>query len=139
MQVASSVTSYQQMIQKRLLAQARPPGGVKAVPLHGMANACCSSGACHSANYWPIDYPQDGLLQLERTGIEVIPVDLFAFTSRGVSVSMSSQHLIDQGDQGTLITQAHGAGCRYQRVICCWHRLHPHDSHKQCAGLRLVG
>ena len=103
-----------------------------------MANTCCSSGTCQSVQYWPVDYPQDGLLQLEGTGIEAIPVDLFAFSSRGVSVAMSCLHQIHQGDHGMLITQAHGAGCRYQRVICCWQRLHPQDALQQFAGLRLV-
>jgi|LakMenE18May11ns_1017448.scaffolds.fasta_scaffold9940423_5 hypothetical protein len=86
-----------------------------------MTYACCLSGVCHSAKYWPVDYLQDGLLQLEDMGIEVIPVDLFAFSSQGVSVSLSSLHQIEKGDHGILITQAHGAGCSYRSVICCWH------------------
>lgn len=126
------------VIQKPVLAQAQLTSGGKTAPLHEMANACCSSGACHSAQYWPVDYPQDGLLQFEGTGIEAIPVDLFAFSSRGVSVALSSQHQINQGDHAILITQAHGAGCSYQSVICCWHRLHPNDPRQQCAGLHLV-
>lgn len=106
------------------------------VPLDELAHRCCSTGACRSEPYWPVDYPQEGLLQLDGETGSDIPVDLFAFSSRGVSVVMGAEHLIRQGAQGVLITQAHGAGCSYHRVACCWHRRDPEHHHRQFVGLR---
>lgn len=101
-----------------------------------MAHVCCSTGACRSVPYWPVEAAQDGWLQLDHQQGSEVPVDLIAFSSRGVSVTMDATQSIRQGSGGILITQAHGAGCRYQRVVCCWHRLHPHDPQRQCVGLR---
>jgi hypothetical protein len=108
----------------------------KTVPLHELAHACCSTGACRSVPYWPVDYPQEGLLQLDGAADTDIPVELIGFSSRGVSVMMGSGQAIRQGAQGVLITQAHGAGCSYHRVACCWHRRDPQHHQRQCVGLR---
>lgn len=106
------------------------------VPLHELAHVCCSTGACRSVPYWPVDYLQEGLLQLDGAPDTDIPVELIGFSSRGVSVTMSAGQPIRQGAQGVLITQAHGAGCSYHRVACCWHRPDPQRHHLQCVGLR---
>lgn len=108
----------------------------EAVPLHELAHSCCSNGACRSVPYWPVDYPQDGLLQLSGEAATDIHVDLIGFSRMGVSVMMAAEHPIHQGEKGLLITQAHGGGCSYHPVTCCWHRLDPGDHHRQCAGLR---
>lgn len=108
----------------------------KTVPLHELAHACCSTGACRSVPYWPVDYPQEGLLQLDGAADIDIPVELFGFSSRGVSVMMAAAQPIRQGAQGVLITQAHGAGCCYHRVACCWHHRDPQHHHRQWVGLR---
>ena len=108
----------------------------KTVPPHELAHRCCSTGACRTEPYWPVEYPQDGLLQIDgETGTD-IPVNLIAFSGRGVSVVMGAEHPIRQGVQGVLITQAHGAGCSYHRVACCWHRRDPQHHHRQFVGLR---
>ena len=108
----------------------------KTVPFHELAHVCCSSGGCLSIPCWPMQYAQDGLLRLEGEENAEVPVDLIGFSTRGVSVVMGSARVIEQGEQALLITQAHGAGCHYQRVACCWHRPHPHDPQLQCVGLR---
>jgi hypothetical protein len=116
----------------------KAPGVVqgKTVPLHELAHACCSTGACRSVPYWPVDYFQEGLLQLDGAAGTDIPVELIGFSSRGVSVVMAAGQPIRQGAQGVLITQAHGAGCSYNRVVCCWHHRDPQHHQRQCVGLR---
>lgn len=114
-----------------------PQPALGPVALHHLPNICCTRGDCRSVPYWPVDYPQEGLLQLDQTG-EVAPVRLFTFSSRGIGVVTRADVPIEPGTPAMLITQAHGAGCSYRKVQCCWHRPHPADVLLQCIGLRFV-
>ena len=107
------------------------------VELHALPNLCCTSGACRTVRYWSVDYPQEGLLRLDDA-VVAIPVQLFAFSTRGVGVVTRADVTIEHGAQAMLITHAHGAGCNYRSVQCCWHRPHPQDEHLQCIGLRFA-
>jgi hypothetical protein len=108
-------------------------------PLHRLSSICCSTGACRDVNYWPMGYPQDGWLQLDQDPDAAMPLELIAFSSRGVSVVLSAVITLPQGARGQLITQAHGAGLSHRPVRCCWRRAHPRDPSLQCAGLRFEG
>jgi hypothetical protein len=114
--------------------QAHPSEGM--VPLHRLSNICCSSGACSDVDYWPMDYPQEGWLQLDVALSAAVPVNLSAFSSRGVGIILKADVALQQGAKGMLLTQAHGAGLSHRPVRCCWHRPHPQDPDRQCAGLR---
>ena len=114
--------------------QADTPG--RMLPLHKMPNICCTTGACREVEYWPMGFPQEGWLQLEQTGSEAAPVDLFAFSCRGVGIILTADVPLHQGARGVLMTQAHGAGLSHRTVRCCWCRPHPQDPQRQCAGLR---
>lgn len=103
--------------------------------LQDLPNRCCTTGICRSIQYWPVDYAQEGLLRLEGAA-EAVPVQLFAFSSRGVGVVSRADCPIQLGAEATLITQAHGAGCSYRKVRCCWSRPHPQDEQQLCIGLR---
>lgn len=111
----------------------------RAFPLHRLSNICCPTGACSDVNYWPMHYPQEGWLQLDLDPAAETPVDLFAFSSRGVGVVLSAEFTLQPGARGVLVTQAHGAGLSHRAVRCCWHRLHQQDPTLQCAGLRFAG
>jgi hypothetical protein len=105
-------------------------------PLHRLSNICCSSGACREVEYWPMGHPQEGWLQLDAAVSAALPLDLFAFSSRGVGVILQADMPLPQGARGLLIMQAHGAGLNQRPVRCCWLRPHPQDPEWQCAGLR---
>jgi hypothetical protein len=105
-------------------------------PLHRLANICCSTGACSDVDYWPMGFPQEGWLQLNQAANAAVPVDLMAFSSRGVSVILRADVCLQQGSRALLMTQAHGAGVSHRPVRLCWHRPHPLDHERQCAGLR---
>lgn len=111
-----------------------PSGGM--FPLHRLPNICCSTGACREVTYWPMDCPQEGWLQLDPAAHQAVPVDLFAFSSRGVGVILPADVPLRQGARAQLLTQAHGAGLQHRAVRCCWQRPHPQDPQRQCAGLR---
>jgi hypothetical protein len=81
---------------------------------------------------------QDGWLQLDQDPDAAAPVGLVAFSSKGVTVALSSAAPLQQGAGGQLITQAHGAGLSHRLVHCCWHRPHPQDPDRQLAGLRFA-
>ncbi len=104
-------------------------------PLKDLPNFCCSTGECRSVEYWSVDYEQEGLLKI-GDDIEPTPVQLFTFSSHGLGVVAHADFPIQEGSEALLITQAHGAGCSYRRVRCCWHHPHPHDAELQCIGLR---
>lgn len=55
-------------------------------PLHRLSNVCCSTGACREVDYWPMEYAQQGLLQLDQSPGAEVPVDLIAFSIKGASV-----------------------------------------------------
>lgn len=116
--------------------QAVPSEGV--FPLHRLPNICCSTGACREVDYWPMGVPQDGWLQLDQDPEAAAPVDLVAFSNRGVTVVLSASVPLQQGAAGQLLTQAHGAGVSHRLVRCCWHRPHPQDLDRQLAGLRFA-
>jgi hypothetical protein len=107
-------------------------------PLHRLSSICCSTGACREVEYWPMGCPQEGWLQLDRNPETAAPVDLVAFSSRGVTVALSTAVSLQQGTDGQLITQAHGAGLSQRLVRCCWQRPHPQDPERQLAGLRFA-
>lgn len=114
--------------------QTGPEGGI--FPLHRLPNICCSSGACHEVEYWPVGLPQEGWLRLDPASSEAIPVELFAFSNQGVGVILMADVPLQQGAQALLMTQAHGAGLSHRPVSLCWHRPHPQDPQRQVAGLR---
>jgi hypothetical protein len=105
-------------------------------PLHRLPNICCSTGACHEVDYWPMGYPLDGWLKLDQDPEAAAPVDLVAFSTRGVTVVLSAAVPLRQEAAGQLLTQAHGAGLSHRVVRCCWQRPHPWDPERQLAGLR---
>ena len=105
-------------------------------PLHRLSNICCSTGACRDVDYRAMGLPQEGWLQLNQDPEGAAPVDLVAFSSRGVSVALSAAVSLQQGEVAELLTQAHGAGLSHRLVRCCWHRPHPQDPSRQLAGLR---
>jgi len=105
-------------------------------PLHRLPNICCSSGACREVEYWPVDYPQEGWLQLKSADNRVVPVDLFAFSSQCLGVILMDAVTLKQGSPGVLMLQAHGAGLSRRPVQLCWHRPHPQDPQRQIAGIR---
>ena len=82
--------------------------------------------------------PQEGWLQLDQDPEAAAPVDLVAFSSRGVTVALSAAVALQQGASAVLLTQAHGAGLSHRLVHCCWQRPHPQDPERQLAGLRFV-
>lgn len=108
------------------------------VPLHRMSNICCSTGACSEVNYWPMGLPQEGWLQLDQDSADAAPVDLVAFSSRGVTVALAAAVTLRPGAAATLLTHAHGAGLSHRLVRCCWQRLDPQDPLRQLAGLRFA-
>jgi hypothetical protein len=114
--------------------QSGQQGGI--FPLHRLPNICCSSGACHEVEYWPVDHPQEGWLQLHSADPQVVLVDLFAFSSQCFGVILMDAVTLKQGSSGILMLQAHGAGLSRRRVRLCWHRPHPQDPQRQLAGLR---
>ena len=118
----------------RLTPPAHPP---ELLALHRLPSISCTSGDCRTIPYWPVDYPQEGLLQLDHAG-DAAPVKLFAFSSRGIGVVSRADVPIEPGTDALLITQAHGAGCQYRKVQCCWLHSHPQDALLQCIGLRFV-
>jgi hypothetical protein len=128
---------HQRMVSHAFTRLTSPLPPLGPVALHRLPNVYCTSGECRSLPYWPVDYPQEGLLQLDQTG-EVAPVKLFTFSSRGIGVVSRADVPIKPGTSAMLITQAHGAGCHYRKVECCWHRPHPQDEHLQCIGLRFA-
>lgn len=105
-------------------------------PLHRLPNICCSTGACREVDYWPMGVQQDGWLQLDRDPEAAAPVELVAFSNKGVTVALSAAVPLQQEAVGELLTQAHGAGLSHRFVRCCWHRPHPQDPRRQLAGLR---
>ena len=105
-------------------------------PLHRLSNVCCSTGACSGVDYWPMAYAQDAWLQLDAGVDAAVPVHLVAFSRMGVGAILNADIPLEQGACGLLMTPAHGAGLSRRRVRCCWHRPHPQDSERQCAGLR---
>jgi hypothetical protein len=107
-------------------------------PLHRLPNICCSTGDCREVDYWPMGYPQEGWLQLDPVDKAAAPVDLIAFSSLCVAVILLAETPLQQGARALLLTQAHGAGIRHRPVRCCWHRPHPQDPQRQCAGLRFA-
>jgi len=107
-------------------------------PLHRLPNICCSSGACREVQHWPMECPQDGWLQLGQDPDDAAPVDLVAFSNRGVTVALSAGTLLRQGATAELLTHAHGAGLSHRQVHCCWQRPHPQEPERQLAGLRFV-
>ena len=113
------------------------PGGL--FPLHRLANIYCPSGACRDLDSWPMTYPQEGWWQLDQAFETTVPVNLFAFSSRGVGVLLRADLPLHPGAQGLLLTPAHGAGVSRRPVQLCWHRPHPQDPDRQCAGLRFAG
>lgn len=116
--------------------QEAPSEGV--FPLHRLPNVFCSTGACKEVAYWPMGVPQNGWLQLDQDPGAAAPVDLVAFSNRGVTVVLSAAVPLQQGVVGEFFTQAHGAGLGHRLVHCCWHRPHPQDPDRQLAGLRFV-
>lgn len=107
-------------------------------PLHRLPNLCCSTGACREVDYWPMGIPQDGWLELDQDPDAAAPLQLVAFSNRGVTVVLSAAVCLKPDASGQLLTQAHGAGLCHRRVRCCWHRPHPLDSQWQLAGLRFA-
>lgn len=107
-------------------------------PLHRLPNICCSTGACRDVDYWPMGVLQDGWLQLDQDPDTAAPLELVAFSNRGVTVVLSAEIYLQQDAAGQLLTQAHGAGLCHRLVRCCWHRPHPIKSEWQLAGLRFV-
>ncbi|MFM7639956.1 MAG: hypothetical protein ACKO45_00120 [Cyanobium sp.] len=85
-----------------------------------------------------MEVPQDGLLQLDQDPDAPVPVDLIAFSTNGVTVSLTAAVPLKPEVAGQLLTQAHGAGLSHRPVRCCWHRPHPQDSDRQLAGLRFA-
>lgn len=81
---------------------------------------------------------QEGWLQLNQDPEAATPVDLVAFSNKGVTVALSMAVILQQGVKGQLITQAHGAGLSHRLVRCCWQRPHPLDSSRQLVGLRFA-
>ena len=73
--------------------------------------------------HWPMECPEDGWLQLGQDPEDAAPVDLVAFSNRGVTVALSACILLRQGATGELLTHA---------------RPHPQDPERQLAGLRFV-
>jgi hypothetical protein len=117
----------------RLLRRLKRP--LEHIELKDLPNQCCSTGDCRSQEYWSVDCAQDALLKMEQDD-EPRPVQLFTFSSRGVGIITGADLRIEQGAEAELITQAHGAGCSYRKVRCCWHRPHPQNKDLQCIGLR---
>lgn len=118
------------------LAQAVPAGPM--FPLHRLSSICCSTGLCCEASYWPMGVPQDGWLQLDQDSGAAVPLELVAFSDRGVTVILPADVGLQSNAPGQLLTQAHGAGLRHRSVRCCWHRPHPLKSEWQLAGLRFA-
>jgi hypothetical protein len=119
--------------QTEAIEPSRPEG---MFPLHRLSNICCSTGACSKVDYWPMAYAQQAWLQLDSAADAAVPVDLFAFSTKGVGVVLRVDVGLQQGAHGVLLTPAHGAGLSHRPVRCCWQRTHPHDPGRQCAGLR---
>lgn len=113
-----------------------PPEGI--FPLHRLSSICCSTGACREVDAWPMGVPQEGWLQLDQDPEIAAPVDLVAFSHRGVTVVLSAAVSLRPEAAGQLLTQAHGAGLGHRFVRCCWHRPHPLDPQRQLAGLRFA-
>jgi hypothetical protein len=107
-------------------------------PLHRLPNICCSSGACREVESWPMGVLQDGWLQLDQHPQAEVPVDLIAFSTRGVTVALKAAVPLQPEAPGQLLTQAHGAGLSHRSVRICWHRPHPQDPERQLAGLRFA-
>lgn len=118
------------------LVQAVPAGGM--FPLHRLPNICCSTGLCREASYWPMGLPQDGWLLLDQDAGAAVPLELVAFSDKGVTVVLSAGIGLQPNAPGQLLTQAHGAGLGHRLVRCCWHRPHPLRSEWQLAGLRFA-
>lgn len=116
--------------------QGAPSEGV--FPLHRLSTICCSTGACREVDYWPMELPQDGWLQLDQNPDAAVPVELVAFSNRGVTVALSAAVRLQQEAAGELLTQAHGAGLSHRLVRFCWLRPHPQDPDLQLVGLRFA-
>lgn len=110
---------------------------------------CNGSGERRASERWPVELPLEGWLQLEGNhngagssqggDLPPIPVDLVDISSGGVQVWLGAQHAVPVGQRGVLITQAHGGGCGYRQVRCCWQRPHPQHPQLQCLGLAFDG
>jgi hypothetical protein len=118
----------------RLVSSSENPAGGM-FPLHRLPNIFCSTGDCREVDYWAMGYPQEGWLQLDQIDNAAVPVDLFAFSSRGVGIILKSDVGLQQGAYSLLMTPAHGAGISHRPVRCCWHRPDPQDPDRQYAGL----
>jgi hypothetical protein len=88
-----------------------------------------------ASDRWPVELPLEGWLQLAGEPEPPIPVNLVDLSSGGVSVELTADHTVRPGQQGVLITQAHGCGCGQRQVRCCWQRPHPQHQHLQHLGL----
>lgn len=64
-----------------------PSNGI--VPLHRLTNISCSTSYCLELPYRAMEIPQDGWLKLGQDPNAVVPLDLIAFITRGVSVALS--------------------------------------------------
>jgi hypothetical protein len=69
---------------------------------------------------WPMEHPMEGWLDWEGRFLPAVPVDIANFGAGGVAVWVRQQLDLSPGGHGVLITQAHGRGCGYQSVRCCW-------------------
>lgn len=83
---------------------------------------------------WHVDCVLEGWLQLNDSEAEPIEVRLVDYSSGGIQVVLSSNHPLQPGQQGLLITQSHGAGCCRRPVQCTWQSAHPHNPQLQSAG-----
>lgn len=108
---------------------------------------CNASGERRAFERGPVALPLEGWLQLQgdregegsSDGLPPIPVDLVDLSSGGVQVRLGARHSVRAGQRGRLITQAHGGGCGYRSVRCCWQRPHPQHPQLQCLGLAFDG
>ena len=71
---------------------------------------------------WPVEHPMEGWLDWHGRFLPAVPVEIANFGAGGVAVLVRQQLELSPGGHGVLITQAHGRGCGYQSVKCCWQR-----------------
>jgi len=101
---------------------------------------CTGRAERRASERWPVELPLEGWLQLEGEATPgepdpAIPVDLVDLSSGGVQVVLAADQPVRPGQQGVLITQAHGGGCGRRPVRCCWQKPHPQQGQLQCLGL----
>lgn len=92
-----------------------------------------------SSDRWHVDWPLEGVLQLDEDPDQAIEVNLVDFSCGGLGVVLNARYPLRPGQRGTLITQSHGSGCCRRVVHCTWQRPHPIEHNLQSAGFSFEG